>query len=242
MREHDARNGWRLCIATMTSTFTGFPPATLAFLRDLGANNTKAWFDEHRADYEQSYLEPALAFVDAIREPLLGLNPEVHADPRVNGSLFRINRDVRFSKDKTPYKDRVDLFFWVGEGRSRERPGFFFRLLADRLVLGAGIHAFDQRMLDAYRAAVLDDDRGSDLQSRIAGARAAGANVEGVGYRRVPAGLDPNHPRAELLLHNALHVSYDEPIPPALRSPSFVDHCVNQFRPLAPLLEWIGAL
>jgi uncharacterized protein (TIGR02453 family) len=111
MREHDARNGCRLCIATMTSTFTDFPPATLAFRRDLGANNTKAWFDEHRADYEQSYLSPALAFVDAMREPLFALHPQVHADPRMNGSLFRINRDVRFSKDKTPGKDHIDLFF-----------------------------------------------------------------------------------------------------------------------------------
>jgi hypothetical protein len=97
-------------------------------------------------------------------------------------------------------------------------------------------------MLDAYRAAVLDDDRGSDLQSRTAGARAAGATVEGVGYRRVPAGLDPDHPRADLLLHNALHASYDEPVPVALESPAFVDHCLNRFRPLAPLIEWVGAL
>lgn len=120
----------------MIEPFGGFQRETLDLLRNLGANNTKDWFDSHRAEYERHYLAPAVAFIAAMAEPLGKLNPGVHADPRVNGSLFRVNRDVRFSRDKTPYKDHIDLFFWVGEGRSRERPGFFFRLRSDRLILG----------------------------------------------------------------------------------------------------------
>ena len=135
----------------MVQPFTGFPPETLGFLRDLGENNSKAWFDAHRAEYEHAYLAPALSFIAAMDPPLRRLKPTVHADPWLNRSLFRINRDVRFSRDKTPYKDHLDLFFWVSEGRSRERPGFFLRLRFDRLILGAGIHAFDARMLEAYR-------------------------------------------------------------------------------------------
>jgi uncharacterized protein (TIGR02453 family) len=226
----------------MTATFTGFPPATLAFLGALGTNNSKAWFDAHRADYERDYLAPALAFIEAMREPLLTLHPDVRAEPRVNGSLFRINRDSRFSKDKTPYKDHIDIFFWVGEGRSRERPGYFFRLRADRLLLGAGIHGFDARMLAAYRAAVVDDSTGRELEDAIATARAAGASVEGVGYKKVRAGLDPAHPRASLLLHDAMHASFDEPIPAAVSSPDLIDHCLGRFRPLTPLLAWVAGL
>jgi uncharacterized protein (TIGR02453 family) len=226
----------------MTSTFTGFPTTTLVFLRELGANDSKSWFDGHRAEYERDYLAPALAFIEAMREPLSTLHPDVHADPRVNGSLFRVNRDVRFSKDKRPYKDHIDIFFWVGEGRSRERPGFFFRLRADRLLIGAGSHSFDARMLDAYRAAVVDDARGRELDSAIERARSAGASIEGVGYKKVPAGFDPNHPRADLLRHGALHASFDEPIPASLSSPAFIDHCLSRFRPLTPLLAWVAEL
>jgi len=226
----------------MIQAFTGFQFETLDFLRDLGANNTKPWFDAHRDEYARDYLAPALAFITAMDAPLRRLNPTVHADPRVNGSLFRINRDVRFSRDKTPYKDHLDLFFWAGEGRSRERPGFFFRLRADRVILGAGIHAFDARMLEAYRASVLDDDRGTALEAAVAEAEGAGAIVEGVGYRRVPAGFDPAHRRAGLLLHNALHASFDEPVPSSISTASFVDHCLARFRPLAPLLDWVAEL
>ena len=226
----------------MVRPFTGFPPETLDFLRDLGENNSKAWFDAHRAEYERDYLAPALAFIAAMDAPLRRLNPTVHADPRVNGSLFRINRDVRFSRDKTPYKDHLDLFFWAGEGRSRERPGFFFRLRFDRLILGAGIHAFDARMLEAYRASVLDDDRAMALVVALSEVAGAGASLKGVGYRRVPAGFDPAHPRAGLLRHNALHASFDEPVPPSLSAPSFVDHCLDRFQPLAPLLAWVAEL
>jgi len=226
----------------MIQPFAGFQSESLDFLRDLGENNTKAWFDAHRAEYERDYLAPALAFIAAMDAPLRRLNPTVHADPRVNGSLFRINRDVRFSTDKTPYKNHLDLFFWVGEGRSRERPGFFLRLRSDRLILGAGIHAFDARMLEAYRASVLDDDRGTALEAAVSEAEGAGASVEGVGYRRVPAGFDPAHPRAGLLRHNALHASFDEPVPSSLSTPSFVDHCLTRFQPLASLLAWVAEL
>ena len=229
-------------MATANATFTGFQPSTPAFLRALEAHNTRAWFDAHRADYERDYLAPTLAFIEAMREPLTRLNPEVHADPRVNGSLFRVNRDIRFSKDKRPYKDHIDAFFWVGEGRSRERPGFFFRLTADRIMLGAGMHAFDPRRLEAYRAAVLDRARGLALESAVETVRAAGATVEGQGYRKVPAGLDPAHARADLLRHNALHASFDEPHPAALSSPAFVDFSVERFRSLAPLLTWVAGL
>lgn len=97
-------------------------------------------------------------------------------------------------------------------------------------------------MLEAYRAAVLNEDRSSSLVAALAEARAVGASVEGVGYRKVPAGLDAAHPRAELLHHNALHATFDEPLPASLSSSAFVDHCAARFRPLAPLLAWVAEL
>jgi uncharacterized protein (DUF2461 family) len=83
----------------------------------------------------------------------------------VHGSIFAINRDTRFSADKMPYKTHLDLWFWQGPGPSRERPGYFFRLTPERLILGAGMHAFSDGALERYRRAVLDDELG---QQRVA--------------------------------------------------------------------------
>ena len=226
----------------MDVSFGGFPPETLRFLRDLGANNSKEWFTDNRDRYQVHFLEPAMAFVAAMSGPLQKLCPDVHCEPRVNGSIFRINRDVRFSTDKTPYKDHLDLFFWIGEGRSRERPGFFFRLRPDTLHTGAGMHGFDPARLKAFRGAVIEDRRGGELEAAIAAAQAAGADPQGEGYKRVPAGLDPDHPRARLLRFKALHAGFEEPVADVVHGPGLVDHCVARFRPLAPLARWVAAL
>ena len=85
-----------------TSTFQGFPEGTIAFLGAISVNNSREWFEAHRADYEHYYLEPALAFVEALGPRLQQISETVQYEPRINGSLFRIQRDVRFSKDKTP--------------------------------------------------------------------------------------------------------------------------------------------
>lgn len=82
--------------------FAGFGKETLRFLRELGRNNERAWFEAHRDDYEAHYLAPAISLVEALGERLVKIAPAVCVEPRVNGSIFRINRDVRFSKDKTP--------------------------------------------------------------------------------------------------------------------------------------------
>src|SRR6266568_1749051 len=79
---------------------------------------------------------------------------------RVSWSIFAINRDIRFSKDKTPYKTHLDLWFWQGDGPSRERPGYFFRLTPETLILGAGMHAFSESALARYREAILDSVQG----------------------------------------------------------------------------------
>ena len=137
------------------STFSGFPRETLTFLRGLSRNNEKHWFDAHRSEYEAYFLEPAKAFVEAAGDGLERFAPGVHAEPRVNGSIFRINRDIRFSKDKTPYKDHLDMWFWEGE-RKGAVSGFYMRVGTRELSLGVGAHCFDKNRLKTYRDAVCD--------------------------------------------------------------------------------------
>ena len=86
----------------MATAFDGFPKTATTFLKGLAKNNSKAWFDANRADYESGLLEPCKDFVVAIGPKLAKIAPDIHAEPKVSGSIMRINRDTRFSKDKTP--------------------------------------------------------------------------------------------------------------------------------------------
>jgi uncharacterized protein (TIGR02453 family) len=105
-------------------SFGGFPKETLAFLSDIREHNNKPWFEEHRAEYERYFLEPAKAFVVAAGDRLQEIVPIIRAEPRVLGSIIRINRDTRFSPDKRPYKDHLDLWFWEGD-RKAAASGFY---------------------------------------------------------------------------------------------------------------------
>ncbi len=108
--------------------FKGFPKETLEFLAALRTNNDKKWFDAHRADYESYFVEPAKDFVAALAPRLKTIDRKIHAEPRINGSILRIQRDVRFARDKSPYKDHLDLWFWTGEEKGWDSSGFFLRL------------------------------------------------------------------------------------------------------------------
>jgi uncharacterized protein (TIGR02453 family) len=218
-------------------TFTGFPPETFRFLKGLSENNSRAWFDAHRDDYEAFHLAPAKAFVGAIAPGLLGISPTVHAEPRVNGSIFRINRDIRFSKDKRPYKVTLDLWFWDGETRGWETPGFWMRLTPSEFIAGAGMHAFGPAQMKPYRAAVLDERAGKSLErleETVMPLKLAGAT-----RKAVPRGFVPSHPRARFLLHEGLHATREGPLPPSVHSAAFVDECLQVFRQAAPVTAWL---
>jgi uncharacterized protein (TIGR02453 family) len=217
----------------VSPTFSGFRPEALRFLEELGRNNDRAWFQAHRSTYEQELLEPARDFVEAMGEEL-----EVNADPRVGGSIGRINRDTRFSKDKRPYKTHQDLWFWQGSGTSRESPGFWFRLTPDRLILGAGKHSFERPLLERYRQAVAGKP-GEELAAVTAKLERAGYELGGRNYKRVPAGFDADHPRADLLRHDSLYAGIELTVPPEVHTAKFPRFCAAHYRKLAPLNDWL---
>lgn len=220
-------------------TFTGFGDDTIEFLTQLFAHNEKPWFDANRGAYETAYLERAKDFITAIGPDLRALSPRVQAVPRVNGSIFRINRDVRFSKDKTPYKDHLDLWFWEGE-RKTAVSGFFFRLTRDSLILGAGAHMMSPVRLKAFRGALAQEDARARLLDSVARIEAAGLSLHGQGYKRPPRGWAATGDRADrLALHKALFTDETGPHPASLGTAGFVDHCMSVFQRAAPLHRWL---
>jgi uncharacterized protein (TIGR02453 family) len=225
------------------TTFAGFPGEGLEFLAGLAEDNTRAYFDAHRDVYESALLQPAKAFVVALGDELHArVSPGLHAEPRVNGSILRINRDTRFSADKRPYKEHLDLWFWEGDGPSREHPGLFVRLRPGAVVLGAGMHRFAPPALAAYRAAVVVEDTGPALEEALAAATAVrGVTVSEPELKRVPHGLAADHPRADLLRHTSLYAGGEWKLPRAVSGPGFAGWAAERLERIAPVERWLTA-
>ena len=228
---------------TVSTAFAGFSREGLEFLEELASNNTREFFDAHREVYQGALLQPAKDFVVALGEELHSrVSAGIRAEPRINGSILRINRDTRFSSDKRPYKEHLDFWFWEGDGPSRERPGLFMRLRPATVTLGAGMHRFEPPALAAYRAAVADEASGRALENAIADASGLrGVTVGGPEYKRVPRGFGADHPRADLLRHSALYVSGDWKLPRAVTGPAFVGWVAERLERMAPVERWLTA-
>lgn len=224
-----------------TGTFSGFSSKTTRFLAALSKNNSKSWFDEHRFEYEQYYLDPARAFVEAVGPALREISPNVQAQPKVNGSIFRINRDVRFSKDKTPYRDHIDMWFWDGEGRSNAVSGFYLRITASEVIVGAGAHMMDADRLKRFRNAAADAVAGPAILKAVDAVKAAGYSVGGEHYKRLSKGFeDAGVATGKLLRHNALFIDVTVPTPKELRSDAFIEFCTGHWKMMSPVHRWLA--
>ena len=168
--------------------FDGFPKKTLKFLNDIERNNKKEWFDAHRDDYERYYKEVAREFVEAMVERLPSLSGALTGEAKINRSIRRINRDIRFSPDKRPYKNHLDFHFWAGRYRNR-RVTLFLRLYVKSLVLAAGRYKLDKTELEAYRQAVADNRTGRELLRIVRKMRRAGYEIGGRHYKRGAQGF-----------------------------------------------------
>lgn len=224
----------------MAEEFTGFDEGTTAFLADLRANNDKAWFDANRPRFEEQVMAPARAFVASMGGALREIAPEVRAEPKVNGSIFRIHRDVRFSPDKSPFKDHLDFWFWDGTERRRALTGFYLRILPDEVGIGVGAHGFDKTQLHAYRDLVVSP-AGKKLRDVVDEVAGHGFTVGDEQWKRTPAGWEePDDERlASLLRHGSLHARVREDVPAVLTSKRFVSWCLTRWRKAAPLHVWL---
>lgn len=227
-----------------TLTFSGIPLDGLDFLSELAQNNEREWFEANKSRYQA--LLPALqAFIAELGSRLHSISPQIEYDLRTNGSgsLMRIYRDTRFSKDKNPYKTQLAMVWWEGPRKKMANPSFGFQFNADGGELMAGVFGFDPEMLAQYREAVVSQKSGPDLATILDTLRANPAyTVSGEQTKRVPAGFDADHPRAQLLTYKGLWVS-SPPIPAqALTGPELVDLCFERCRTMAPLQQWLASL
>ena len=215
-----------------------FTPALFEFLAELSMNNNREWFQANKARYERDVRNPLLDFVADFGERLKAISPHMVADPRPSGgSMFRIYRDVRFSKDKSPYKTNAGAHFRHEVGREVHGPGFYLHLQPGSVYAGAGIWMPNSATLGKIRGAIVENP---GRWERIIGDEAFSSrfNLEGDSLKRAPKGIDPDHPLIEHLKLKsfAAGTAFDED---DVISPGFIDTYTDACRTAAPFSEFL---
>ena len=205
-------------------TFAGFPEEALDFYEGLEADNSKAYWTDRRDVYEGAVRAPLQALLD-------DLEPEFGA-----GKIFRPYRDVRFSADKSPYKTAAAALVPGQDGAA----SFYVQISARGLFVGAGCYHMSRDQLARYREAVLRDGPGGELARVSEGLAGAGFELHGERLQRVPRGVDPGHPRADLLRYKGLAAMRDFGVQPWLETPHCGEVVADVWRAAAPLVRWLG--
>jgi uncharacterized protein (TIGR02453 family) len=215
--------------------FAGFTREALQFLADLAANNERAWFTPRKADYERLLKHPLEALCVELAERFAERDIPLVADPA--HSPFRIYRDTRFSKDKSPYKPYVSASFpWRGGG-----PGGYFSLRPGEIYLGGGLWHPEPTVLAAWRAAVATRPAEVHAALEDPGFVAAFGQVEGNRLKRTPGGFPSNHPDAELL--KLKDVTFHRRLSDAQAlSAGLPDELADSFAAAVPVLRLLAGL
>jgi uncharacterized protein (TIGR02453 family) len=226
-------------MATKTKQVS-FSPELFTFLADLRANNDREWFAANKHRYEEQVLEPALAFIDAFAPKLEKISPHFRADARPSGgSLFRIYRDTRFSKDKSPYKTNLGIHFRheLAKGARAPAPSYYLHIGPGEVFAGGGIWHPDTAAATRIREAIVGDSERWRRATR-SGAFDKRLELGGDSLKRVPPWADAEHPFAEDLKRKDFfgwaRLSEDDVV-----APGFIDEYARICRTATPLVQFL---
>jgi uncharacterized protein (TIGR02453 family) len=206
------------------TTFTGFPDDALGFYDGLEADNSKTYWTAHQETYESCVRGPMTALLEAL-EPEFG-----------PAKMFRPYRDVRFSADKSPYKTQLGAVV----SPDPDSAVLYVALSSAGLFVGGGYYQMAKDQLARYREAVLDDDSGEALQSIADALTKAGYDFSGETLLRAPRGVDPAHPRIDLLRRKGFAAGRDLGAPAWLSTKRCVGEVATVWRRLAPMNQWLA--
>jgi len=216
-------------------------PKLFQFFRELKVNNNRDWFQANRQRYETQVREPLLQFITDFGLRLAEISPHYVADARKSGgSLFRINRDIRFSKDKSPYKTAAGIQFRHESGKDVHAPGFYLHLEPDSIFGGIGIWQPDTQTLNKIRDAIVENaDRWRQIVSDEAfraGFELSGDSLNSL--KRAPKGYDPDHPLIDDLKRKDFIAATSFTEAEAC-SPDFIDRFARTCRIGAPFVGFL---
>ena len=223
-----------------------FTPASLAFLRGLARHNNKPWFEAHRESYENDVRAPMRALIEELDVRLARLAPEITGDPK--RSMFRINRDIRFSKDKSPYKTHAACWFRhldashkVGGEADEGSAGLYFHLQPGKSFVGAGIWMPPRPTLNKIRDAIAEDHRGvARVVENPRSRRRFGGLDDGAMLKRMPRGFADDHPAAKWLRYQSFTIGRELSDMQVL-GPGLVRLLEADFTLMMPLVRWLNS-
>jgi uncharacterized protein (TIGR02453 family) len=204
------------------AAFRGFPVEAIEFYEGLDADNSKTYWTSHKAVYDEAVRAPMQALLDAVEAEFGG------------GSIFRPYRDVRFSKDKSPYKTHIGAA--VGD---RQSAVYYVQLSSGGLLAAAGMHGPTPEQIERFRDTVDNDKTGAALVRMIAAAEQAGYEVGGEALKTAPRGYSTDHPRIRFLRHKGLFASKSWAPARWLGTAKALDRVVDTWRGLGPLNDWL---
>ena len=203
--------------------FTGIPEAALDFYDDLEADNTRSFWAKHKDVYESQVRAPMTALATALEEEF------------GTAKTFRPYRDVRFAKDKTPYKTHQGVF--VPRGPST---GWYVEVAAPGVRVGVGFYEASTERLGRIRDAIVDERRGRQLESVIEDLQDRGWTLGGDRLKTSPRGYPADHPRIELLRHRSMTLAKPYGFAPIIHTPALLDKVRTDWRDARPFVEWVS--
>jgi uncharacterized protein (TIGR02453 family) len=215
-------------------TFKGFDRDAPQFLHELSLEMNRDWFEANKPRYQQVWVEPLQELLDTVAAKLAKTYAPIKLAPP---KLFRIYRDTRFSKDKSPYKTHVAGVLHTKSGPT----AMYMHLGVDDEYVGAGVYFFEDKQLPRWRKLVAADKTGKEIVALATKLRKAGYEVGGHDdYKKVPKGFAPDHPRAEFLKMRGLGAAFPSIPRGLIHKPGFADWLVKHATATAPLVRWLA--
>jgi uncharacterized protein (TIGR02453 family) len=220
------------------SQFNGFPKDFFKFFAELKKNNNRDWFTANKSRYSESVVRPMGKYIVSIAPYLKRISPYYKANPKAHGgSMFRIYRDTRFSKDKTPYKTHAACHFRHEAGRDAHAPGFYLHIEIDRVSIGGGIWRPPSKQLGLIREFIADNPSAWEKLVRSLAVRKLGG-IQGDSLIRPPRGFDADAIHIEDLKRKSFYLMSQAEAELAL-SPALVNESAKVFRTAAKLNHFI---
>jgi uncharacterized protein (TIGR02453 family) len=222
----------------MKSTFPGFPKEGMAFLRALKKNNDREWFAPRKSTYEEKVKQPMIELVSAIHREMLRFAPDYVSEP--SKCVYRIYRDTRFAKDKTPYKTYTSaLFLRNGFDKYAGGAAFYFAVSPDNTEVAAGVYTPDRDVLLEVRQHIAANHKELRAILNSAKVKKLAGELQGESLSRVPKGFDPEHPAADIIRRKSflLDVTLD---PKLAATPALLKELVMRIETMTPFVEFLN--
>jgi uncharacterized protein (TIGR02453 family) len=216
-----------------------FTKDTVKYFARLEKNNNKEWFAAHRDDLEQHVMEPARVFVLCMGDTLREIAPDVQAVPAIDKSIFRLHRDVRFNKNKAPFKTNLGIYFWEGPGKKLESSGYYFHIEPKLFFVGLGMYVFSPEQIKKFREVVCNPENAEELTRIIKNLKKKGYKINEPHLKQVPRGFDKEYKYADLLKYNGMYAFYESNNLDELLNTDQIEFVFKKFKDMLPIHKWL---